>query len=119
MTLTRSQTRTQREAPGLLMLANATQHIEETLDDRIAAAKAIRRRMTDFTLDLAMPYECSSKDIIEDYIQALERVLESFDVTPPPPAPKVGYIQHYDRSRNKWVFCKVFPADKYGVPYSN
>ena len=107
MTITRSKTRTYREAPGLILLADAAQHVEETLEARLATAKTIRRRMSEFTLELAMPYDCSSKDTVEEYIQALEKVMEAVDITPPPPAPKVGYTQHYDSNRNEWVFCKA------------
>ena len=101
MTLTRSQTKTQREAPGLHLLAEAANFIE-----LLTEVKTLKRGINEFTYDMAMPYDNASRDNVENYIVALEKVVDKVDI-PSPPAPKVGHTQYYDHNENKWVFCKV------------
>ena len=113
MTLTRSQTKSQREAPGLHLLAEAADLIQ-----RLVEVKELKKRMTGYTYDMAMPYNNACKDNVENYIDALEKVVDDVDI-PPPPAPKKDHTQYYDRNQKKWIFCRVYPVGKYGVPIRN
>ena len=83
MTITRSKTKIEREAPGLKLLLDAIDMVEK--DPHVL-------KFNYDTIDWEMPV---------------------------PPAPKIGYIQHYDHSRNKWVFSKIYPTDKNGIPIRN
>ena len=103
MTLTRSQTKTQREAPGLHMLADAIPIIEGHLDDCIAEVKELKKKINTFTYDIAMPHNNASRDNVEQYIHALEKVVDEVNI-PPPPAPKRGHTQYYDHNQKKWVY---------------
>ena len=118
MTLTRSKTKTQREAPGLHLLAEAIPIIEGNIDELLAEVKELKKNISHYTMDMAMPHENASKDNVEDYIHALEKVVEEVDI-PPPPAPKQGYTQYYDHNQKKWVFCRVYAVNKHGVPIRN
>ena len=118
MSITRSQTKTQREAPGLHMLADAIPIIEGHIDELITEVKEIKKKMSEFTYDMAMPHDNASKDNVEDYIHALEKVVEEVDI-PTPPAPKQGHTQYYDHNQKKWVFCRVYAVNKHGVPIRN
>ena len=104
MSLTRSQTKTQREAPGLYMLVDAIMHIEQ-----MEKVNELKQKMNSFIYDMAMPHDNAAKDNVEQYIDALEKV-----VLPRPPTPRVGYTQYYDHNRKMWVFCKVYPVDRHG-----
>jgi hypothetical protein len=63
--ITRSQTRIEREAPGLNMLISAIDHVEKL-------AQTI-------TEELAMPYDNASSDTIKEYIKITKQLIATPD----------------------------------------
>ena len=70
MSITRSKTKTIREAPGLHMLADASERIE-----KLERATKMKSHMTSMTYDYAMPYDNAGADRIVEYIELLEDIV--------------------------------------------
>ena len=87
--LTRSQTRIERETPGLNMLLNAIDEIER--------ATKLAKKITPISEDMAMPYDNTSVDTIKEYIEITKKIID----VQTPGASKQGYVQTFDPDTNK------------------
>ena len=66
--ITRSQTRIEREAPGLNMLISAIDHVEK-----------LAQTITPRTEEMAMPYDNASSDTIKEYIKITKQLIATPD----------------------------------------